>query len=91
MTAEAETAASIINLYENLKVRGLMIIPPQVKDIKEYTSFFEKAKKLQEKIEKRVKACNSLSMGMSNDYEAAVKIGATHIRIGTALFGDRKK
>ena len=91
MTAEIETAASIINLYENLKIRGLMIIPPQVKDIKEYTGFFEKAKKLQEKIEKRVKPCKNLSMGMSNDYETAVKSGATHIRIGTSLFGDRRK
>ena len=37
------------------------------------------------------KCCNNLSMGMSNDYETAIAEGATHIRLGTALFGDRPK
>ena len=43
------------------------------------------------KIEGNIKTCTKLSMGMTGDYVDAIEQGATHIRIGTALFGDRKK
>ncbi len=91
MTTEIETAANVINLYKNVLIEGIMIIPPLVEDKNKYRSYFKDAKELQKKIEKNIKSCISLSMGMSNDYESAIESGATHIRIGTALFGDRKK
>ena len=91
LTTEIETAAKIINLYKNLIIEGVMIIPPITKDKTKYLSYFKKAEKLQKRLQKNVKSCTKLSMGMSNDYEEAIQNGATHIRIGTALFGKREK
>ena len=68
-----------------------MMIPPITEDKKKYLSYFKEAKKLKKKIEKNIKKCTKLSMGMTGDYVEAIEQGATHIRIGTALFGDRKK
>jgi pyridoxal phosphate enzyme (YggS family) len=64
-----------------LPVAGLMCIPPA--DV-EPTPYFALLAKLA-----RRHGLAGLSMGMSADYEAAVAIGATHVRVGTALFGDR--
>ena len=65
----------------NLNVIGLMCIPPMNFPAEEY---FVKIKEL-------ALTCNlqKLSMGMSNDYKIAIKCGATHIRLGTAIFGER--
>jgi len=91
LTKEIETAANIINLYKNISIEGIMIIPPRTDDRKKYLSYFKMAKEIQIKIEKIITTCTKLSMGMTSDYMDAIKAGATHIRIGTALFGDRKK
>lgn len=91
LTKEIETAASIIKLYKNISIEGVMIIPPRIEDKKKYFNYFKTAKKFQVKIEAKIKTCTKLSMGMTNDYIEAIKGGATHIRIGTALFGGRKK
>ena len=68
-----------------------MILPPITKDKKVYIDYFKKARKIKEEIQNKNPECKSLSMGMSEDYIEAIKEGATHIRIGTALFGERKK
>jgi hypothetical protein len=65
-----------------LPVRGLMCIPPA--DV-EPAPYFALLAKLA-----RRHGLEGLSMGMSADYETAVAIGATHVRVGTALFGDRR-
>ena len=91
LTKEIETAANIINLYKNISIEGIMIIPPLTGDRKKYLSYFKKAKNIQTKIETKIKSCTKLSMGMTKDYVDAIKAGATHIRIGTALFGKREK
>ena len=90
LTNEIERAAQKINTYKNLSICGLMIIPPLVDDRKKYTSYFKLAKEIQSRLKKQIKTCQFLSMGMTNDYIDAIKAGATHIRIGTALFGERK-
>ena len=90
-TKEIETAANIINLYKNISIEGIMIIPPITKDNTKYLNYFKMANKIQKKIKKTIKTCTKLSMGMTGDYVDAIKAGATHIRIGTALFGDREK
>ena len=59
---------------------------PQKKTTKELQSIFKKTKRIQKEIKKEIKKCEKISMGMSSDYIEAVKEGATHIRIGTALF-----
>lgn len=66
-----------------------MVIPPRTTDRKIYIGYFKKTQKIQEKIQKHVPECKNISMGMSADYVDAIKEGATHIRIGTALFGER--
>ena len=91
LTSEVETAANTISLYKNISIEGIMIIPPLTDNKKTYLNYFKKAKDIQLKIKTKTKTCTSLSMGMTNDYVDAIKEGATHIRIGTALFGTRNK
>ena len=91
LTKEIEIAANTINLYKNISIEGVMIIPPLTDNKNIYLNYFKKAKEIQIKIKTKIKTCKNLSMGMTNDYVDAIKEGATHIRIGTALFGARKK
>lgn len=67
----------------NLKLTGLMMIPPKDKNPRKY---FKELKKLCE-----IYKLDHCSMGMSSDYQIAIEEGATHIRLGTAIFGARKK
>ena len=64
-----------------LAVAGLMCIPPVDDQVGPHFAFLAKLA--------REAGLNELSMGMSSDYEAAIRLGATHIRIGTAIFGTR--
>ena len=89
-TNEVEKAAHKIKSYKNVSICGVMIIPPLVDSKKKYNSYFKLAKEIQTQLKKSINTCQYLSMGMTNDYIDAVKAGATHIRIGTALFGERK-
>ena len=53
-------------------------------------NLYKKTREIRDKIKESIeRRCNNLSMGMSNDFEIAIAEGATHIRIGTALFGER--
>jgi uncharacterized pyridoxal phosphate-containing UPF0001 family protein len=66
------------------------MIPPLMKLNEEYRSIFKKTKQIQLKIYNcGIQNCTNISMGMSRDYQIAIEEGATHIRIGTALFGNR--
>ena len=64
-----------------LNITGLMCIPPYEEDSSIHFAYLKK-KKLEYKLP-------HLSMGMSEDYEKAITLGATHIRVGTAIFGER--
>ncbi len=70
----------------NIDLLGLMTIPPWSEDPEISRPHFRRLAELA-----RENALSGLSMGMSNDFEAAIEEGATHIRIGTALFGPRPK
>ncbi len=74
----------------NLKLEGLMTIPPYFEDAEEVRPYFKKLRELRDKAEKEGFKLPELSMGMSNDFEAAIEEGATMVRIGTAIFGERK-
>ena len=87
---EIYEAAKTISMFKNVSIKGVMIIPPLIEDKEQYINFFNEAKKIQQKLNKNILSCKNLSMGMSNDYEYAINEGATHIRIGSALFGERK-
>lgn len=76
----------------NVRVKGLMTIAPFVSNPEENRSIFRELKKLSIDIsDKNINnvSCDILSMGMSNDYEIAVEEGATHVRVGTSIFGER--
>ena len=76
----------------HLKIRGLMTLPPYFDDPEQVRPFFRRLRELAEEIsglglpgvEMR-----ELSMGMSHDFEAAIEEGATLVRVGTAIFGER--
>ena len=87
---KATTLAQEITKMENLNLEGIMTIPPQNISIKELRTIYNKTSKLRDKIYIKInKCCKYVSMGMSNDYEIAIEEGATHIRIGSGLFGER--
>ena len=67
-----------------------MTIPPQDLPIMELHSVYRKTREIRDKIGEKINNnCKNISMGMSNDYEIAISEGATHIRIGSGLFGPR--
>jgi pyridoxal phosphate enzyme (YggS family) len=75
----------------NIKVLGLMAIPPYREDPEEVRPYFAKLRNLKEELEREFGLdLPHLSMGMSHDFEVAVEEGATIVRIGTLLFGERR-
>lgn len=91
---EVEEAFERINALDGVRVRGIMTMAPIQQYEGEAAITFEKTKQLFDKLKsssKDVTPFDVLSMGMSQDYKYAIKEGATHIRIGTAIFGDRSK
>lgn len=75
-----ELVKEIVNL-NNIRLCGLMTMAPVVGDKEEARPYFRKLRQLQEEVK-----LNTLSMGMSGDYEIAIEEGATMVRIGTAIF-----
>ena len=78
--------------FEHIRVKGLMTIAPFVENPEENRSVFTALKKLSVDIAKKnVDNVNvsMLSMGMTNDYQTAIEEGATMVRVGTGIFGER--
>lgn len=76
----------------HIRVKGLMTIAPYVEDAVENKPYFEKIKKIYvDIIHKNIDNVfmEELSMGMTGDYEVAISEGATYIRVGTGIFGER--
>ena len=74
----------------HLDVVGLMTIPPAVEDAEESRHWFRGLRELRDSLEAGFSAkLPFLSMGMSGDFEVAVEDGATHVRVGSAIFGKR--
>jgi PLP dependent protein len=87
LTMLAEGVAGLANL----ELLGLMTIPPFLDDLERVRPYFSKLREMREDLVRRVgRALPVLSMGMSHDFEIGVEEGATEIRVGTALFGERK-
>ncbi len=81
-----------IRNFRHLRVRGLMTVPPVSQNSTEKYKFFQKMYNLSVDIKQKKYdnvSVDILSMGMSDDYEAAIACGSTMIRIGTAIFGAR--
>lgn len=79
------------SLYPGVEICGLMTMAPLTQDSKIQEDVFYKTRELFEKMKAGadLPSFRILSMGMSNDYPAAIRNGATHLRIGTAIFGHR--
>lgn len=81
-----------VSTMENLRVQGLMTIAPYVDDPEENRWVFQRLKKLSVDISQKninnIDMC-VLSMGMTGDYEVAIEEGATIVRVGTGIFGER--
>ena len=91
-TEEEATALALrIRELPRLRLRGLMCIPPPVDSFDEQLALFSRLADLQRALIARGLELDALSMGMSADLEAAVAAGATYVRIGTALFGERRQ
>lgn len=82
-----------LNLCQNLKIQGLMTIPPQGLDDIQTLSVFEKTQELAQEISRKdfskIKI-RELSMGMSGDYNLAITAGTTMVRLGRIIFGERR-
>ncbi len=77
---------------EHLEFRGLMVIPPFTEDPQAARPYFRMLRELRDDLARRRLpgiSLDTLSMGMSHDFEVAIEEGATCIRVGTALFGAR--
>ncbi len=83
--------AQTINELPNLQLRGLMILPPKETNPNKQASNFEEISAFYQQLKQQLPTMDTLSMGMSGDYKAAIKSGATMIRIGTSLFGNREE
>ncbi len=74
---------------KHLRLEGLMTIPPYRENVREVVPYFKRLRELRDEAGKAGFRLPELSMGMSHDYEAAIEEGATMVRIGTAIFGER--
>lgn len=80
--------------WNSLRIRGLMTVPPYTEDPEGARGYFRNLRQLRDRIAARnlpSLALDVLSMGMSHDFEVAIDEGSTCVRIGTAIFGERRQ
>ena len=87
---EVATLAQAVAKLPGLKLRGLMAIPESSENSELLSSRFAMLRQLRDQLNNDGFALDTLSMGMSHDLEAAILEGATIVRVGTAIFGERK-
>jgi len=79
-------------MLPRLSIEGLMCIPPLAEEAETSRTYFVELRKLRDALEKEFQVkLPQLSMGMTNDYRVAVEEGATLVRVGTAIFGERRR
>lgn len=91
-SAELEQLLNAASGLRHIAIRGLMTVPPYNDDVELSRPYFRKMRSLFEQIARRNLAkvtMEILSMGMSHDFEIAIEEGATCVRVGTAIFGER--
>jgi pyridoxal phosphate enzyme (YggS family) len=79
-----------VSNMRNLKLEGLMTMPPFFDDPEKARPYFRKLRELRDNFVKSGYKLVELSMGMTNDFEVAIEEGATMVRIGTGIFGERQ-
>ena len=92
LAEEIKDAVKQISHYPHLRLKGLMTVAPYTENAEENRIYFKKMKQLLIDIRKENidnVFMDTLSMGMSSDYEVAIEEGATMVRVGTGIFGER--
>ena len=89
--SELPSLVAAVGALPRLKLRGLMCIPPDEDDPTRKRMWFAAMRRALEELNAAGAGLDTLSMGMSGDFEAAILEGATIVRIGTALFGERPR
>ncbi len=80
--------------WTNLRVQGLMTVPPFTENPEGARPYFQRLRELRDRLAEQslpTIALDQLSMGMSHDFEVAIEEGSTCVRVGTAIFGEREK
>jgi len=91
--SELPELAKVLHLCAHLRLRGLMAVPPFFEDAERVRPYFKRLRELRDELQSEAyfgEMRGELSMGMTNDFEIAIEEGATMVRIGTAIFGERK-
>ena len=87
---ELPALAEQLSQLSQLELAGLMCIPPLAEDPEKVRPYLRRLRELRDDLSTKLgRALPVLSMGMSNDFEIAIEEGATEVRIGTAIFGER--
>lgn len=79
----------ILQELSGIEIAGLMTMPPLFDDAEQTRPYFRQLKNLRDELQKNLSCCQELSMGTSADYQVAANEGATLVRLGTILFGER--
>jgi len=90
--AQVREIISAMPDFDNLRLDGLMTIPPFLEDPEKVRPYFARLREMRDELESENPGClgmKHLSMGMSHDFEEAIQEGSTIVRIGTAIFGLR--
>lgn len=91
--AELQTLVTAVRDSEPLKLQGLMVLPPFFDEAEKVRPYFRRLRELRDNLESQnafAGGRGELSMGMTHDFEIAIEEGATMLRIGTAIFGQRQ-
>jgi PLP dependent protein len=88
--SELPELAEAVTKCPSLHLNGLMCVPPFLDDAAKARPYFRRLRELRDQLEAQIgQRLPVLSMGMSHDFEVAIEEGATEVRVGTALFGQR--
>jgi hypothetical protein len=89
---ELPTLVEAVRACARLNLKGLMTLPPFFEDVERVRPYFRRLREIRDDLISRgvlSDECRELSMGMSHDFEVAIEEGATIVRVGTAIFGER--
>ena len=89
MLEDLDALIKFVDAAKNLRLRGLMMIAPNLPDVEECRPLFKQMRKLFDELKISREDFDFLSMGMTHDYKIAVAEGANVVRVGTGIFGER--
>ena len=94
-TEELPDVVATVTACARVRLKGLMTLPPLFEEVERVRPYFQRLRELRDRIAARngfgANADGELSMGMSHDYHIAIEEGATMVRVGTSIFGERRK